>query len=610
MQLEQERSELLRTVDDSRASALSKAGEIAIIRRNHERAIAEYEKRIVALQRSHADVTAKQRAEIESVQKAREKVETDNRFLAHDLAQETGKTSFAVRRGGRDSPKKSFNGLGSGANTPRRHSVLPFRDGFDEEDIARLSPSKSRDKSKISTPKGGAKRKRSAADQSPGNPALQLGEQQGTVVLDDGTNSDFYQTPVSLLVELETKIKRADFVRRLLERRSEPKGRRTFEAMAEYRIPTSPDRIAASYLHDHLVGREADESDQYAFSFCEAVSNLWGSFLDGQEYAPVHLLIDLIQYILADEPLAIAALLVEQLISKAVTTAELVAMPLARASMLPSTPTDSHKKQDTTHIQGVDASECLSLIHTLSMSCISSKPARHKFWDTMEAEFVLLMLMKVQPLDQIIQMLRILATAALEDSFGPRKEHADPARQSQHETALVDRLLNLLFEQPEPPKEAPRYAILDVLSMRTEVLKLMGAMCATQYGGRLLASHRHAIGRLIVFLNSQIDALYETSSRLRSMLVGCINITTRLLYHIIMKFPDEADVRMKLNAVHGGPQRHLVALSRLAFSEGLVLEAGIDEEVSEAAHRLLDEYLSPDEGEALLQVFSSGRSVA
>lgn len=46
-----------------------------------------------------------------------------------------------------------------------------------------------------------------------------------------------------------------------------------------------------------------------------------------------------------------------------------------------------------------------------------------------------------------------------------------------------------------------------------------------------------------------------------------------------------------------------MAFTRLAFSDALVLEEGIEEEVVDAAHQLLDEYLTPEEGVALLKAF-------
>ena len=67
-------------------------------------------------------------------------------------------------------------------------------------------------------------------------------------------------------------------------------------------------------------------------------------------------------------------------------------------------------------------------------------------------------------------------------------------------------------------------------------------------------------------------------------------------------------MKVKLSAVEGGNHKHLVAFARLAFSDALVLEEGIEEEVVDAAHQLLEEYLTPEEADALSKVFSSDSS--
>ena len=82
----------------------------------------------------------------------------------------------------------------------------------------------------------------------------------------------------------------------------------------------------------------------------------------------------------------------------------------------------------------------------------------------------------------------------------------------------------------------------------------------------------------------------------------------RLFYHLVKCHP-EMDVKTKLSAVQGGHHKYLVSLTRLAFSESLALEAGIEEDVVEAAHAVLDEGLSPEEGEGLLRVFSTAGSI-
>jgi hypothetical protein len=90
--------------------------------------------------------------------------------------------------------------------------------------------------------------------------------------------------------------------------------------------------------------------------------------------------------------------------------------------------------------------------------------------------------------------------------------------------------------------------------------------------------------------------------------IDSINATMKLIYHIVTSNPG-FDIKSKLVNTLGGQHAYLVSLTRLAFSEGLVLEAGIEEAVIDMAHHILDEGLSLEEGEAFGLVFSTGTSV-
>lgn len=66
------------------------------------------------------------------------------------------------------------------------------------------------------------------------------------------------------------------------------------------------------------------------------------------------------------------------------------------------------------------------------------------------------------------------------------------------------------------------------------------------------------------------------------------------------------DIRAKLASVPGGAQKHLVSLARVAFAEGEGDGIGeVSAEAAEAAHAMLDVLLSPEEGEAVVEVFGS-----
>lgn len=225
----------------------------------------------------------------------------------------------------------------------------------------------------------------------------------------------------------------------------------------------------------------------------------------------------------------------------------------------------------------------------------------------MEFDFVLLMLHKAQPVSQIIQMLELLGTSILPSSFGAITTRVT-SQQPKNESDTLDRLTILLFETPQPPLEKTPYTPLEIASLRTAVLCLLQSLAYTPYGGKLLATHRLAIGRLVRFLHEAILAMYMYNPTTHPATVTHVNATVYILAHLTSAHADVVDMHAKLAVVPGGSQKHLTSLSRVAFAEGYsVLEKGIEGEAAEAAHRMLDELLSPEEGEAVVDVFSSAR---
>lgn len=228
----------------------------------------------------------------------------------------------------------------------------------------------------------------------------------------------------------------------------------------------------------------------------------------------------------------------------------------------------------------------------------------------MKFDFVLLMLMKAQPLAQIMLMLELLQTSALESTFGAILGDEDGLeRQARRESDTIDRLTLVLLENFKPASgDEPNPS--KVLEIRIKVLNVLTTTCIPDHGGRALALHRHALARLFKFLHDSISDLYNnhTPSSNRPLQIKGVNMSMRLVHHLVTHFANIVDIRTKLGAVQGGTHMHLIALTRLAFSERCWFEDGVEGGVMDAAHQLLDEYLSPDEGEALLQMFSSANS--
>lgn len=161
--MEQEKTNLLKSVEDVKATALSKAGEIAIVRSNHDKTSKEYERRLSVIQKLHAEEIEKQRREVEIARKDRDQVETANKFLEHELVQEAERAK-QNRRTLQDRPvnvrHQITNNRQGTVTTPKKSRIAPFRDGFDDDEVVVVSPSKTKQRSKPSTPKAGGKRKR------------------------------------------------------------------------------------------------------------------------------------------------------------------------------------------------------------------------------------------------------------------------------------------------------------------------------------------------------------------------------------------------------------------------------------------------------------------
>lgn len=136
----------------------------------------EYESRTQYLQKLHADEAARQKIEVEKAQAELQKIATEKDFLENDLAEGTKQIRSlqrAIKKGAEKVADKENQ-----PNTPKKNKALPIRDGFDDDEVQPLSPSKLVLRSKVSTPKGGTKRKRKPIGDSPVK-ALDLTELRG-----------------------------------------------------------------------------------------------------------------------------------------------------------------------------------------------------------------------------------------------------------------------------------------------------------------------------------------------------------------------------------------------------------------------------------------------
>lgn len=138
-----------------------KAGEISIVRSKQEKAAKEYEREMTAIKKLNAEKLAKQQEAIKAAMEAEKNAATELEFVKRDLLEESEKVR-SLRR----SKDKEKDGASEPIATPKKNRTLAYRDGFDDDEIQIISPSKFHARrSNPSTPtKAGTKRKRKGQD--------------------------------------------------------------------------------------------------------------------------------------------------------------------------------------------------------------------------------------------------------------------------------------------------------------------------------------------------------------------------------------------------------------------------------------------------------------
>ncbi|ORY18641.1 hypothetical protein BCR34DRAFT_473229 [Clohesyomyces aquaticus] len=616
--LEQDKARLNRDLHAERSKALSKSGEADTVRRRLEAATRENERRLQALQHAHANEVARQKADLDKIRRERETAQTNSLFLEHDLAREAGRVR-RVKKSGKEPVVPRSRTDPSPVGTPKRSKVLPFRDGFDDEDIVMASPTKSPHKTKPSTPSKASKRKRPATDPSP-IPALQLSEPRDRQKTQEPSGKELPKIDASILERLRRDDHRFELLHRLVNHRSSNRIDRVLEALTQHALPSQTRKKLSSMAYDDLSRCSSGHNvHELALSVCHVFLGLWDRCLQEKYYAPIYLFLDAIQFILACEPCSTAVALTSRAVPLILATVDLVSIPIARASTNSKHVPDLYSPAQRTIDSQIDVLDCLDLLYAIATSCITSPSAITCFWELIPIDFALVLLVKAQSLPRIMLMIRILSTSSLPTTLGTIVAAGSMAdQQAKREIDLIDRLTNLLSETPEAIPDPGnkdlnetrnRCSTKEIWELRICVLNLLSTFANSEYGSTRLAHHRNCIGRLIQHLDASISSLYTTPlCPTHSLAISSTNITMKLIYRLMTSQPD-IDIKTKMGAVQGGSHKYLVALTRLAFSEGLVLEEGIEQEVVDAAHDILDKGLSPEEGEGLLRVFSSGASV-
>ncbi|KAH1433288.1 hypothetical protein KXW29_002334 [Aspergillus fumigatus] len=599
LRLEDERlKQMTEELAAAKSMAETKAGEIAIIRANQAKLVENYDRQLAALRKAMAEEAAKHKEEVEAARAEGELLATENAFLKQDLAEETMRINNLKAKSRAEDKAPPV--------TPKKTRVLPFRDGFDDDEIMAISPSKSA-KSKRTTPTGPGKKKRKLDSGSPTplplcQPAELVPEPPEDLFDEEMMDDVMVDEPVP-----RREDRNAELMKSILNHKTYPNEECDIEVLSQMAFPSEPRRKLSTIVLEETARLH---SGNYVVEYAQVIASLWSRALKEKFFKPVPMFMEITHHLLALDAPSCVPDMIDHLVPVLQESGDINGIPRFRNSPVSRQNLGQVRQTPLSQLEVlVDSTEALSLLYRMAYLCIHMERTMERFWRHMRYDFVLMMLNCSQPIRDITLMLNLLSTSIRAESFGSVQETQQD--QLANENYIVDRVANLLSETPQPDEGQPPYTAADICSMRLQAMYFLTSVAfnpvapASEHGSSVIAQHPTVLARMIRAMHDELDALYTYPPE-RDLHATMVNGLMRLVYGVIRRHKN-VDLQSKLCRVAGGKQKFLVVLTRLAFSEGPILEGGIDDETVEMAHEILDDAVTPQEAEALLEAFPSAK---
>ena len=610
-ELLRERDEITRELLATKDTVTMQKGEISIIRANFEKENKVYDRQIGVLKKSMEEESSKHTVAINALAQKNNNLTTQYNFLQQEHNQELQETK-TLRQRLKDKPQGERTA--SPTTTPRRGMASSLRDGFNDDDIMLISPSKSARRSKPPTPTAANKRKRKVGEPSPVKP----------LVLRPSATSQQEMPPpppapaqtVEKIVPIVRKDKQAErhlrFLQSVLEYRVKETKEPLFEAFVKFAFPSSASKSFAAIL---LEGTAQLKGSRLTGDLLQMLIDLWAKCLKEQYYKPIALLLEVVSYIIDLEMsifdpsiiTAITPLLQSSIAINGEKRFKHSPVNHATYGKIRQTPQSVLNRE-------VNGTQCLELMLTIAYTISDDPELLALMWRLMDPEFVLMMLNAWQPISDITLMLHLLATSIFPSTFG---SICVDDQQEKVEHWMINRICYLLWETPKVDEGLPPYTANQLCQLRLEVMDLLIRIAVTSsphphddaahHGSLLLANDAHAIARLVRSLYDEVSAMYTLHPTTHQLHAELINRGVSLLYHLLTVHSSTIDLQEKLSVINGGVHKHRVVLTRLAFSEGFVVDRYVSDESVSMATQLLEESVTPDEADELVECFPGFR---
>lgn len=572
-------------LSSAKKMAETKIGEISIIRSNQARLEKSHDNQLNALRTSIAEGAKERQADIERAMAENRRLITENAFMKQDLDE----VSHRVKELKRDSKGKTV-AFAEPAPLPKKHRALPYRDGFDPEE-AHISPAPKR-----------AKRTERKQRQD-GEPVVPVLNESFEPLHEDVAMQEVQEPGPMEIYHGESRD--AKCVRLILQHRTDPHKVTDLEVLTTLSLPSEPDKNFSSYI---LEATTALSSEHFPVAYAMSILSLWGRCLDSKYYKPVSFFMEIIKFIIDLDSPRIVPRIVEYLVPVLHKSCDVNGSPRFRYSPVwhENLPTQTKQTPQSELHHEVNGTEALHILYSAIVSVQDDIDTVRRFWQIIRWDFILIMLNAYQPIDDIIIVFNLLYLSVLPTSFGPILGTEE--EQVEKEDYILDRVANLLNEPLKTDEGKEPYTPWEISTFRLEAMAFLAEAAfymnpEPKYNrtGHRIAIHRTVLPRIFRAISEEIDTLYLNPSD-RTLLVALINGLVTLAHDLLHDFPAEiGDLPSKLREsnVPGASQRYLVALTRLSFVEGHVVEEGITDETVERAREILERWLTPEEAEAL-----------
>jgi len=166
------------------------------VRSKQEKTVKEYEREMAALRKLNTDKLEKQQKALEAAKIAEKNAVIERDFTKQDLAEESERVRKLSRQKGAEK-----NDGASFVTTPKKKKALSHRDGFDDDEIEILSPSKISpskfQKRNAGSPSKPGKRKRKTVESPAG--ALELHVEEPPAIPQDPRATIFDEATIASL---------------------------------------------------------------------------------------------------------------------------------------------------------------------------------------------------------------------------------------------------------------------------------------------------------------------------------------------------------------------------------------------------------------------------